>query len=187
MTSTIETQTIQTQTIQNQATREFTATTEAAARVVLLRELADGRGAYEERLGWPVTIDVKPGRLVMLTGPVADAVTMPAALGRLVLADLRIAMLAGPVVADPSGRSWMFFTAPVRGSDFVPSVDLAAELSRSDIDVIPTETYVVVPTNLDSTTIWPWIEPPTPLRELPPIAAVIATARRNSSRLTDRV
>ncbi len=167
---------------QTHSTNDRTAHTEAAARVGLLRELAAARAGYEERLGWPVTIDVRPGRMVMMTGPVADAVTMPEALGRLVLADLRIAMFAGPVVADPSGRSWMFFTAPVRGSGFELTEELAAELSELDIELIPTETYVVVPTHLDGTNTWPWIERPKPQRELPPLPAVIATARRNAAR-----
>jgi hypothetical protein len=166
-----------------QTIREITATTEAAARVDLLRELAAARAHYEERLGWPVTIDVRPGRLVMLTGPIADAVTMPASLGRMVLADLRIAMFGGPVVADPSGRSWMFFTAPLRNSGFELTEDLATELSRLDIELMPTETYVVVPTHLDGTNTWPWIERPKPQRDLPPLPAVIATARRNGCRL----
>lgn len=172
-----------TSTTQTQPVRQQ----EAAARAGLLRELAAARDEYAERLGWPVTIDVTPGRLVMLTGQVADAVTMPAALGRLVLADLRIAMLAGPVVAEPTGRSWMFFTAPGRRADHTRTPDLAAELSRLDIDPIPADTYVVVPTNISGTDTWPWIERPKPLRDLPPLPAVIATARRNGNRLLERV
>lgn len=158
---------------------------ETAARIDVLRELAEARAQYEERLGWPVTIDVRPGRLVMMTGPVADAVTMPASLGRLVLADLRIAMFGGPVVADPSGRSWMFFTAPFQ--DFELTEELAGELSQLDIELMPTSTYVVVPTHLDGANNWPWIERPRSRRDLPPVAAVIATARRNGSRLREAV
>lgn len=170
-----------------QLTTHFTTTAEAATQADTLRELSAARVAYEERLGWPVTIDVRSARLVLPTGPVTDAVTMPALLGRPVLADLRIAMLAGPVVASTDGRSWTFFAGP--GSHFHPSEDVAAELSRLDVELLPTDTYVGVPTHLGNgtNTPWPWIEPPKPLRDLPPMAAVIATARRNAARLLDRV
>jgi hypothetical protein len=163
----------------------MTRTGENAARVDLLRELAEARCRYEERLGWPVTIDARLGRLVMLTGGVADAVTMPGALGRLVLADLKIAMFGGPVVADPTGRSWMFFTAPYGGASL--SAELGRELSGLGIALMPTGSYVVVPMRLDGVSVWPWIERPAAARELPPLAAVIATARRNGSRLRDRI
>lgn len=166
-------------------THTTTGPTETAARVDVLRELAQARTRYEERLGWPVTIDVRLGRLVMMTGPIADAVTMPASLGRLVLADLRIAMFGGPVVADPSGRSWMFFTAPF--GTFEPTEEVAEELSQLDIALMPPETYVVVPTHLDGANPWPWIEQPRSGRDLPPVAAVIATARRNGGRLRELV
>jgi hypothetical protein len=120
----------------------------------------------------------------MLTGLVADAVTMPAALGRLVLGDLRIAMLSGPVVAEPSGLLWMFLTAPIRDSACQPTGGAAAgELSRLDVKLVPTGTYVVLPRHLGEATASPWIEGPTPQRGLPPLPAVIATARRNGFRL----
>lgn len=153
------------------------------ARTSLLRRLAEARTHYEERLGWPVTIDVRPGRLLMLTGPKADVITMPAVLGRPVLADLRIAMLAGPVVADPTGQWWMFFTEPVRDGHAELADELNDELSTLDVAHVPTGTYVVVPTNLEGANTWPWIEHPKPGRPLPPWPAVVATARRNGSRL----
>lgn len=151
-------------------------------RTSLLRRLAEARTNYEERLGWPVTIDVKPGRLLMLTGPIADVITMPAALGRLVLADLRIAMLSGPVVADPTGLWWMFFTEPVRDRQDELAGELADELTRLEVAHVPSGTYVVIPTNLDGPNTWPWMEHPKPSRPMPPWQAVVATARRNGSR-----
>ncbi|HVV24004.1 MAG TPA: hypothetical protein VHF06_31510 [Pseudonocardiaceae bacterium] len=151
-------------------------------RTMLLRRLAAARSRYEEELGWPVTIDVRPGRLLMLTGPVADVVTMPTALGRLVLSDLRIAMLAGPVVADPTGQWWMFFTEPARGSHI--DEELTNELSSLDVTHIPTGTYVVVPTNLDGANTWPWVERPRRNQMLPPWPAVVATTRRNGTKIS---
>jgi hypothetical protein len=107
---------------------------------------------------------------------------MPAALGRLVLADLRIAMLAGPVVADPTGRWWMFFTDPVRDGHAELAGELADELSKLEVAHIPTGTYVVIPTNLDGANTWPWVEHPKPGHPMPPWPAVVATARRNGTR-----
>lgn len=153
--------------------------TDTPTRTNLLRRLAEARSRYDEELGWPVTIDVRAGRLLMLTGPVADVITMPATLGRLVLADLRIAMLAGPVVADPTGQWWMFFTEPVRGAQAQLAGELADELFKLDVTHIPTGTYVVVPTNLDGANTWPWVEHPKPGHSMPPWPAVVATARRN--------
>ncbi len=148
-------------------------------RTNLLRRLAEARTNYEERLGWPVTIDVRPNRLLMLTGQLADVITMPAALGELVLADLRIAMLSGPVVGDPTGLWWMFFTEPVRDDHTELAVELADELSRLEVAHVPSGTYVVIPTNLDGPNVWPWVERPKPGRQLPPWQAVVATARRH--------
>jgi hypothetical protein len=157
--------------------------TDTPTRTNLLRRLAAARAQYDQQLGWPVTIDVNPGRLLMLTGPVADVITMPAPLGRLVLADLRIAMLAGPVVADPSGNWWMFFTEPIRDDHAQLAGELADELSTLRVTHVPTGTYVVIPTNLDGPNTWPWVEHPKPGRPMPPWPAVVATARRNGSRL----
>lgn len=152
-------------------------------RTSLLRRLAAARSHYEERLGWPITIDVTQGRLLMVTGPAADVVTMPAQLGRLVLADLRIALLAGPVVADPRRRWWMFLTEPARDGQPALTGDIADELAHLEVSIVPTGTYVVVPTNLDGPNVWPWMEHPRPRQVLPPPAAVLATARRNGNRL----
>ncbi|RSM90487.1 hypothetical protein DMH04_03200 [Kibdelosporangium aridum] len=143
----------------------------------LLRTLADARTRYEERFGWPVTIEVQPGRLVMRLGEVADAVVMPQRLGHAVLADLRIAMLAGPVLADGGGKWWMFLTQPACHA--APKRE--HQLRCIEVHPVPCGARVVVPCEFDAKNGCPWIERPRALPQLPPWSAVIATARRNAS------
>jgi hypothetical protein len=146
----------------------------AAVELDLLRELTGARTGYEERFGWPVTVEVDPGRLVMRVGEVIDAVVMPCPLGRLVLADLRIALLAGPVLADATGQWWMFLTRPADPSSPRP----CAELRCLEVHLVPAGSRVVVPREFGGKNGRPWIEQPRRLPQLPPWPAVIATARR---------
>jgi hypothetical protein len=147
----------------------------------LLRELSGARTYYEERFGWPVTIEVDAGRLVMLLGETLDAVVMPEPLARAVLTDLRIALLAGPVLADTTGQWWLFLTQPSANCQPIPK-DYAAkdtpQLRCLEVHLLPGGSRVVVPREIDETKGWPWIERPRPLHQLPPWRAVIATARR---------
>jgi hypothetical protein len=138
----------------------------------LLRELTRARNHYEERFGWPVTIEVDPGRLVMLAGDRVDAVVMPENLGARVLAKLRMALLAGPVLADTTRQWWMFLTQPKSG---VPKE--AGELRCVEVHLVPSGSRVVVPREIGETNGWPWIERPRPLHQLPPWPCVIATTR----------
>jgi hypothetical protein len=62
---------------------------------------AAGRAEVAERATAPA----------LIAGATFDAISMPAAFGALVLAELDIMMLAGPVVADGDG-SWTFLTRP---------------------------------------------------------------------------
>jgi hypothetical protein len=77
----------------------------------------------------------------------------------------------------------MFCTEPARDNHPELAGQLADELSQLSVTQIPSGTYVVVPTNLDGPNVWPWIEHPEPVRGLPPLPAVLATARRNGNRL----
>lgn len=77
-----------------------------------LRDLASAKTRCEEDWGLPVTVDIAHRRLVVRVGAVMDAITMPAALGARVLAQLRVMMLAGPVIAGPGGTCWTFLTQP---------------------------------------------------------------------------
>ncbi|ALG09051.1 hypothetical protein [Kibdelosporangium phytohabitans] len=144
-----------------------------AAKLELLRALAGARTGYEERFGWPVTIEVRRGRLVMRLGDAAGALVLPRRLGGAVLAELRIALLAGPVLADTTGQWWMFLTRPPCGAARHDD-----ELRQLDVHPVPDGASVVVPCEFDGKIGCPWIERPRSLAQLPPWSAVVATARR---------
>jgi hypothetical protein len=80
----------------------------------------------------------------------------------------------------------MFFTAPVGDARMVVTEDLADELRGLAVEPVPTGTYVVVPTTLSGTGPMSWVERPHRYRGLPPLSAVVATARRNGPRLGAR-
>jgi hypothetical protein len=140
-----------------------------------LRELAHGRAAYEELLGWPVSVQVGRRTLIVATGQAVDAVTMPAPLGARVRAELGIAMLTGPVAAEPDGRRWTFLTKPL--THLRPSI--AADLSHSHVEV-PHGGHVAIPAGPEvcAGRGRRWLERPTPARALPPAYAVICVVRR---------
>ena|ERR1051326_8144445 len=144
-----------------------------------LRELAAARTHYEEMFGWPVTIKVEQQVLAAPAGGVLDAVTMPAALGGKVLAELQLMMLAGPISATPDNASWMFFTQPITG----PVRDVPAELRHLQVHFIPQGTHVVIPTHLDSDSGMRWIKQPQSHRPSPPWSVVIGIARRVAAKL----
>lgn len=99
-----------------------------------LRELVDARASYQERLGWPVSVQVGQRNLVVATGGVLAAVAMPAALGSRVRAQLGIAILSAPIVANADGTRWTFLAKPDR-----PVRDSVAEdLSAAQVRVVPT-------------------------------------------------
>lgn len=149
-----------------------------------LRELAHGRAAYEELLGWPVSVQVGNRVLIVAIGPSIAAMTMPAALGAAVRDELSVAMQDGPVFTDPDALKWTFLTRPP--DCLRPGV--ATELARVQVNIAPRGGHVVVPTAptnrlAPADKAWRWIEPPIPARPLPPAYPVIAVTRR----LTDRV
>jgi hypothetical protein len=129
-----------------------------------LLELATARTHYEERFGWPVSISIVERQLSITLGHTLDAITMPAPLGTLVHHQLGIAMLAGPVIANPDGTHWTFLTQPA-------PPDLVADLP----DVRHAGTHTVIPTH---GTGWRWIKEPGPKHVLPSAHAVVATTRR---------
>jgi hypothetical protein len=141
-----------------------------------LRDLADARKDYEERLGWPVTIELQHRRLVAAVGERMDAITMPAALGRHVLAELQIAMLAGPVIAGP-GKWWTFLTEPATA----PRPAVPAELFRAKVRITPRGAHVVIPPRPDALE---WIKRPQPQHTLPPWSVVIGATRRFAAHIT---
>jgi hypothetical protein len=144
------------------------------AKLDRLRELAAARIHYEERYGWRVTMEVEPGRLVLTVGQDVGAVAMPREQGALVLADLRIALLAGTVLAVRAGRWWLFLTRP---PDRTTPKHLT-ELRCLDVHLLPSGSRVVVPCEFEATTACPWIEQPRRPAQLPPWPAVLAVTRR---------
>ncbi|HEV7648727.1 MAG TPA: hypothetical protein VGP26_11245 [Actinophytocola sp.] len=148
-----------------------------------LRELAHGRAAYEELLGWPVSVQVGNRVLIVSIGASIAALTMPADLGAAVRGELSVALQDGPVLTDPDGLKWTFLTRPAEC--LRPGV--ATELAKVRVDLAPRGGHVVVPTAptmgpRQVRTAWRWIEPPSPARPLPPAYPVIAVTRRLTER-----
>lgn len=129
-----------------------------------LLDLATARMHYEERFGWPVSISVVERQLAIALGHTLDAITLPAPLAGQVQAQLGIAMLAGPVIANPDGTHWTFLTQPA-------PPDLGTDLPG----VRRGGTHTVIPTDGTS---WRWIKAPGPKHVLPSVHAVVATTRR---------
>lgn len=129
-----------------------------------LLDLSTARTHYEERFGWPVTIRIVERQLAIALGGTLDAVTIPTPLAAQVHTQLGIAMLAGPVIADPDDTRWTFLTQPA-------PPDLVTDLP----DVRHAGTHVVIPT---PGTTWRWITEPRPKHMLPSVHAVVATTRR---------
>jgi hypothetical protein len=139
-----------------------------------LRDLITARTQYEELLGWPVTVDMGPRRLVLAVGHVLDAVTMPEPLGASVLAELQITMLAGPVVADSDGPRWTFLTDLATASQ----PDISSDLHAHTVHLVPRSGHVIVPGPSDGEGSSRWVRPPRPHHRLPPWSVVIGTTRR---------
>jgi len=148
-----------------------------------LRELAHGRAAYEELLGWPVSVQVGNRVLIVSISSSIAALTMPAALGAAVREELTVALQDGPVLTDPEGSRWTFLTRPAEC--LRPGV--ATELAKVQVNLAPRGGHVVVPTAptmgpAPVGTAWRWIEAPSPGRPLPPAYPVIAVTRRLTER-----
>lgn len=147
------------------------------------QELSTARAQYEELLGCEVSIDVANRRLVTWAGRAMDAVVLPARLGDRVLAELRFAMLDGPVAAAPGGQWMTFLTAPAAVPNPFISYELrrALELRRARMQLMPRGGQVVLPRPAvahDDPREWRWVEAPRPGRPLPPWCAVVAAVKR---------
>lgn len=139
-----------------------------------LRNLVGARNHYEEDLGWPATIEIEPHRVVIATGGVLDAVVMPLEVAEPVLLDLRIALLAGPVITAPGTHTWTFLTTPAMSRSVVPS-----ELAAVRVRGLAASTRIALPCETGSPY---WIEPPRRRHCLPPWPSVVGAARRVVSR-----
>src|SRR5436309_8245690 len=131
-----------------------------------LRQLTDARAAYEELLGWPVSIQVGRRDLVVVVGGTVGAVGMPARLGAGVRQELGFTMLCGPIVADPTGSWWTFLTMPV--GTLRP--DVAADLAAVKVQIAPRGTCIDIPSEVSGPAIGGRrsVEPPSPNRHLHP-------------------
>lgn len=138
-----------------------------------LRELMSARAHYEERLGWPVSVQVTEQRLAVALGTVVDAITMPAELGTSVQAQLGIALLAGPVIGHSDGGLWTFLTQPVPPD----RDDFGEGLAEHDVRHAGAGTYTVVPAS-ETDAGWYWVSAPEPNMPPPSAYAVAATVRR---------
>ncbi|MBB5155939.1 hypothetical protein [Saccharopolyspora phatthalungensis] len=145
-----------------------------------LRDLAAARTRYEELVGWPVTVEVQPRRLTVPVGEVLDALTMPAPLGHAVQSELRLMMLAGPVIAGPGHDWWTFLTEPTDAS----RPEVPAELHRWKLRPTPRGAHVILPALATTEDKTPqWIGSPRSHTALPPWHAVIGATRRALSHL----
>jgi|tagenome__1003787_1003787.scaffolds.fasta_scaffold20972029_3 hypothetical protein len=136
-----------------------------------LRDLMTARAHYEERYGWPVTVQIAEHRLAVGLGTALDAITMPAALGAQVQAQLGIAMLAGPVVGH--GAEWTFLTQPVAPM----SPTFMVNLVTHGVRYAGAGAYTPLPST-PSDQDRQWISEPRSNQMLPSPFAVAATVRR---------
>lgn len=138
------------------------------------------QGEYQRR-GLPVTIE--NGNPLLRTGVEVTAVQLSAPLGRRVLEDLRMRMIAGPVFARPKARHlaerWTVLCQPDRW----PREDAEAELYRAGATICVTGTPLLLPQDMARTPgqAW-WIQPPGhPLPPLTAVAAVIQMVARQQN------
>ncbi|HEV3358982.1 MAG TPA: hypothetical protein VG247_19445 [Pseudonocardiaceae bacterium] len=125
---------------------------------------------YRFQCGLPVS-RYQEDKLIMVTGHSVDVIGMPAGLGEAVLRGLRVANLAGPVLAH--GTDWWFLCGPVGDS----RPELRASLTDHGVHIISRGEAVTVPAELDRRA--GWVLSPLPRCTLPPWQAILATARRN--------
>ncbi len=132
---------------------------------------------YRRDYHLPTTVDPVSRRILLPIGGLIGAITMPAELGRRVLAGLRVRMLTGPVVEHPQAQRWTFITGP--GHTLAESVH--AELLRLRASVAHPGDDVVLPSPDDERLgLWHWICSPD-ASDFPPQSAVIATTKAMST------
>ena len=136
-----------------------------------LRDLVDATAAYQELLGWPVSVRVGQRNLVVAVGRVLDAVTMPAALGSSVRARLE----PTTIMTNSTGASWTFLTRPTP----FPIGDAGA------LRVHGAGSQLVIPAAMAMTAGREerWIDCPAPNRSLPSTGDVVEVARQHHHRL----
>ncbi len=126
---------------------------------------------YQTECGLPARL-VDGDRIVLQLGGVFGAVTMPAGLGRKVVASLRVRAMPAPALAHPGGQRWTLLSGP----GTVTLEDLAA-LVPLGVSVVGETAVVVLPSpETEALGLWHWVQQPTPA-DLPPQAALLTTTR----------
>jgi hypothetical protein len=115
------------------------------------------------------------GMPVMMTSAKVGAIGMPEDLGRRVLRSLRIAMLAGPVLAEPDEGNWLFLSTPIEDS----RPELFPGLAEAGVFAVAPGRPIILPTDLHGRDER-WVVAPLPRRDLTPWQAVLATIRRST-------
>lgn len=130
--------------------------------------------AEYQRRGLPALQE--DGKLLVRTGVEITAVQMSAPLGGRVLEDLRIRMIAGPVLARPKARHFAERWTVLCQPDRWPREDAEAEMYRAGANICVSGTPLVLPRDMSRTPgqAW-WIQPPG--HPLPPLSAVVAVTR----------
>jgi hypothetical protein len=129
------------------------------------------------QLGGAVAVGARPQAPTLVAGEIVDAIAIPAAFAELVQTELRIMMLAGPVIAGPDG-SWTFLTqlANVR----TPAVP--ADLLALGVRLVHPGTRVTLPETAVAAGVRSWVTPPAANREPAIWSCVIGAARRVAAR-----
>ncbi|WP_162830341.1 hypothetical protein [Amycolatopsis palatopharyngis] len=138
-----------------------------------LHELATTRAWYEECVGWPVHVDARLRCLGLVAGQVLDAVRLPEPLAVRTQTELRVMMLAGPVIAEQGSARWVVLTEPAPAAE----APLPRDLVAAGAIAVPRGDYIAMPIRRPGTDDG-WAVPPQNRCSLPPWSAVVGAARR---------
>ncbi|TLF79596.1 hypothetical protein [Nocardia cyriacigeorgica] len=141
--------------------------------------------SYRREFQFPAVIDPTSRRILLKMGARYGAITMPAELGEQVQQRLRLAGIAGPVVAHPRARRWTFLTGPTRPDSL--SAAESAELFRLYATVASAGSHIVLPSPDDERTGYrSWVQAPESGTDRPPQSAVIEATRALGTRTISR-
>ncbi|MFE3443200.1 hypothetical protein ACFXNW_09215 [Nocardia sp. NPDC059180] len=142
--------------------------------------------SYRREFQFPATIDPTSRRILLKMGARYGAITMPAELGERVQQRLRLAGIAGPVVAHPRARRWTFLTGPARPDSL--TVAESAELFRLYATVASAGSHIVLPSPDDERTGYrSWVKAPESGTDRPTQSAVIEAIRALGTRRLEQV
>lgn len=130
-------------------------------------------------LRWSPLVDNR-GQVVVATGDVFDAVSVPVGLVRAVQRELAVAMLPAPIVAEPAlGRATILSAVATK-----TRMTMSDDLIEARVRALPRRTPVLLPVLViagwDGSRFW--VSPPD--ATLPPWTAVVGAARRALNRVS---